>query len=168
MLRPGIGELPVFDHFAVHVAQAEDLAGAVVAVHVSAVQPRYRGAAIDVTADHGAGFAVQRVFPYGRHGSFALAAVAGAEAVVALQHVPAVVAARPDQVDFFPAILAHVASPQLVGCAVEAEPPRVAQAVGPDFAAPAALGKGVVRRDSVGMIRRCMGYVDAEDGAEQS
>ena len=59
----GVDELLVFDRRAVDVAQAEDLAGAEITVDVDAVQPRYRGAAIDVTTDHRAWFAIERVFP---------------------------------------------------------------------------------------------------------
>ena len=53
----------MFHQLAVDVAQAEDLAGAEVAVYIGAVQPWDCGAAIDVSTDDRAGFTIQRVFP---------------------------------------------------------------------------------------------------------
>src|SRR5207248_3364168 len=51
----------------------------------------------------------------------------------AFLRVPAVVEAGLDDVDLLVEVLADVAEPQLAGLAIEAEAPRVAQAVGVDL-----------------------------------
>ena len=51
----------------------------------------------------------------------------------AFHDAPAVIAAALDQLDHFPEILADIADPGLAGVGIEAEPPRIAKAVGPDF-----------------------------------
>ena len=87
--------------------------------------------------------------------------------MVALQHVPPVVAAPLDEINLLPAVLPDVAGPEIPGVAVKAEPPRVAQAVCPDLTAPAARREGIVRRDGVGLFRGRPGHVDAQDRPEQ-
>ena len=149
------------------VAQAVDLAGAEVAVDVGAAQPGDGVAAVDVAADDGAGCAVEGVLPDGRDGALAVAVVAGTEAVVALEDVPAVVAAPLDDVDLLPLVLADVAGPQLAGLAVEGETPGVAEAVSPDLGAAATVSKRVVRRDGVRLRGRCVGDLYPQDGAEE-
>src|SRR5687767_11010949 len=73
----------------------------------------------------------------------------------ALHHVPAEVDSAPpgrDDVDLFPAVLPHVGDIEEVLLGVEAEAPGVAQPVGPNLTAGAALaGEGVVGGDRVGV-----------------
>ena len=102
-----------------------------------------------------------------RDGALAVAVVSGPEAMVALEDVPAVVAAALDYVDLLPLVLADVAGPKGAGLAVEGESPGIAQTVGPDFGATAAVGKGVVGRDGVGLRVRCIGDIDAQNGAKE-
>jgi len=86
---------------------------------------------------------------------------------VAFANLPAVVASalvtRRFKVDFLPGVLAHVADPEIAGRAIETEPKRVAQAIGPDFAAaPRLRVEGIVGRNGVGrrtIIGRCRAQV---------
>ena len=80
---------------------------------------------------------------------------AGLEMMRAFADAPAVVAALDDQVHFLPQILADIADPQRAGLPVKAVTPRIAQAVGVNFLARAALAhvrlvhKRIVARDAV-------------------
>src|SRR5262245_57722519 len=58
-----------------------------------------------------------------------------AEGMLAFANAPAVVAAAHDDVDFLPELLADVADPYFTGRLVEAHPPWVANAVGPNLSA---------------------------------
>lgn len=106
-------------NLAVFVAQAVDLAGAEVAVDVGPAQPGDGVAPVDVASDDGAGGAVEGVLPDRWDGALAVAVVAGPEAVIAFEDVPAVVAAALDDVDLLPLVLSDVAGPKLAGLAVE-------------------------------------------------
>ena len=53
----------------------------------------------------------------------------------ALGETPAVVAAALDALDHFPELPADVARVEVAGLGVEGDAPRIAQTVGPDFAA---------------------------------
>ena len=99
---------------------------------------------------------------------------AGDAAVLALHDVPAVVAAARARVEFavdlLVAILADVGDEEVAGRAVEADPPRVAQAPGPDCVGAGRADERVVRRDRVIAVRRRTRVpfdVDAQDLAEQ-
>jgi len=91
-------------------------------------------------------------------------------AVPALHDIPAVVftpGARPGRiVDLLPVLLADVGDVKITGLPVEGEPPRIAQAVGPDLGpgVPAAH-EGVVRRDRV---RLSPVHVDPEHLSQQA
>src|SRR6185295_12054856 len=105
----------------------------------------------------------------GRGDAGGVAAGGGLEAVVAFGDVPAVVLAAPAggeaDVDLLPLALADVGDHEVAGPAVEGEPPRVAQAVGPDLAAgPGGAGEGVVGGNGV---RGSPVHVDAQHLAEQ-
>jgi hypothetical protein len=76
-------------------------------------------------------------------------AVPGVLAVVAFEEGPAEVltaaAAGGLVVDFLGSCLAHVANAQVAGGAVEAQAPRIAKPVRPDFAAGPGLGHERIR-----------------------
>ncbi len=82
-----------------------------------------------------------------------VAAAGRVVAVESLHQPPAVVLAPAgagrSEVDLLPEVLAHVADQQVAGRAVEAPPPRVAQAVGPDLVAAGRAHEGVRPRNRV-------------------
>src|SRR5206468_6262659 len=83
-------------------------------------------------------------------------------------NVPAVVFAAMDDRDFFDAVLADIADPEISGEAVEAEAPWFAKAKRPDFRpriAPAA--KGIVARDGVSKTVVAFVQIDPDDFAEE-
>src|SRR5690606_39007183 len=133
---------------AVHAADLDGLAPAIcrhrphdaAAVVGEEVRPLHLGDA-RAACDHAAGdraALVVRVRGDRQHGPGRRAAVL--VAAVALQAVPPEVAAARHHVDLLDGALAHVAYPQVARLAIEGHAPWVAEAVGPDFAAPAARG----------------------------
>ena len=91
-----------------------------------------------------------------------------------LHLVPAEVRAPPaarcgrQLVDLLPFVLADVADPQIAVGAIEAEAPRVADAVEPHLRPPAlAVGERVVGRNAVLLAARRVGGVDPQDLAQQ-
>src|SRR5439155_27287982 len=91
--------------------------------------------------------------------------------VVALPQSPAVVlsARRPGtlEVDFLPGVLPDISDPQIAGCPIEGEPPRVPKAVGPDLRTGiGATHERVGARDHVGP-RPALLRIDPEDLAQQ-
>ncbi len=149
--------------------QHPEPARAVIREDIPARERRLRVAAVDVPAGHGAALAVVVLRDRFREAL----GVAGrvAEAVEALRHVPAVVEAAdpgPGDVDLLPFALPHIADPEIARAAVEADPPRVAQAGEPDLRArPIDADEGVVRRDAVRRIRPARVDVDAQDLRQQ-
>ena len=147
-------------------AGAADPAAAIVAVDVVTHQLGQAATTIDEPADDGTSGVVP-VLDHREDQAPGLT-VRGAEAVGSLHDVPAEVespAACVDYVDLLPAILAHVRDVEAAGGRIEAEPPRVAQAPGPDLPAhPRASHERVVGRDRVGVA---MVHVDAQQIAEQ-
>ena len=126
-----------------------DVTGAEIGVDVGAVEVSEALTSVDVSSgDRDASIA-----PVLQHRRLeaGLITCAGPEALEALLHTPAVVAAAADEVDLLLPALADIAGPEIARYAVEAEAPRVAQVPGPDLLAPAVLvaGEGVVRRDAV-------------------
>src|SRR5437879_4269352 len=92
----------------------------------------------------------------------------GPEGVRAFLHAPAVVAAALDLVDHLPQVLADLAAPQVPGLAVEAELPRLPQAVGVDLRpGPFGLDEGVVFGNGVSEAAVGPVDVDTQDAAEQ-
>src|SRR5262249_3643336 len=90
------------------------------------------------------------------------------EDVTPLREAPAVIGPLPDQVNLLPEVLTVLADPELARLRVVAEPPRVAQAVGPQ------LGPGVGPCDERAVLRHRVvptgvGVVDVEpqDGPEE-
>ena len=78
----------------------------------------------------------------------------------AFEHAPAVVGALADELDGFPTIVAIVGRPE-VAAGAEGEPPRIAQAVGPDFRTHVGLSdEGIV--GGHGIIFPCGGALDVE------
>src|SRR5437016_4503758 len=74
----------------------------------------------------------------------------GAKRMAAFHDAPAVVAAFFDLVDRFPQILADLAGPQIAGRGVEADLPRLPDAIRPDLAArPLMIGKRIVGGNAV-------------------
>src|SRR5262245_40911358 len=85
----------------------------------------------------------------------------GAEGVVALHDTPAVVAALLDLVDHLPQVLADLAGPQVRTGTVEAELPRLPQAVRPDLPArPLRPDEGIILRGRVALALRRAVHVD--------
>ena len=81
---------------------------------------------------------------------------------------PAVVAALLDAMDHLPQLPADVADEQLAGLAIEAHPPGVAEAVGPDLR-PRSLhaDERIVLGDGVVLPLVLAVHVDPQDGGEQ-
>src|SRR5262249_90486 len=85
----------------------------------------------------------------------------GAKRMAALEHAPTIVAAPFDQVDLLPQILPDVPAPQITPCLVEAELPRLAQSIRPDFRSSARrVDKRIVFWNSV--IPARIGVVDVD------
>ena len=74
----------------------------------------------------------------------------GPERMTPFHHAPAVVPTALDQEYLFPQILPHIAGPQIARGAIEAELPRLTQAIGPDLGSrPVLCGKRIVRRNRI-------------------
>src|SRR5262249_13614485 len=145
----GLGQLLVPGHLLAVVAHPPDPAGVEVAVEVGPREVLQALAAVDVAARQAAELGV-RVFEDGRQDRRRPLLAVRAEGVVALHDRPAVVAALLDAVDHFPQVLPDLAAPQLTRLAVEAELPRLPQAVGPDLRAGAfGANERVVLRHAV-------------------
>ena len=149
--------------------------GPEVAEHVPARQRRQRGAAVHLAADDGN--ATDRrvragVLDDGVGQRFAAAHVAGRSvgavrrpvAVGALPDVPAVVAARLDEVDLLEAVLADVADEQPP--VVEGQPVGVPEAPRVLFVEARAADERVVPGDGVAAVAAAVD-VDAEDAAQE-
>src|SRR4051794_23707411 len=92
----------------------------------------------------------------------------GEEDMAALGQAPAVIAALLDQVNLLPEILTVLADPELARLAVEAEPPGIAQAVGPELGPGAgASDEGVVPGYAVVPARVGVIDVDSQHGRQQ-
>src|SRR5207248_4181764 len=131
------------------ILQRPDLQTHVITVEVIAVQLRQALAAVDVPAGDRLAHVVV-VDPDRLQPLLARPAPLRAKRVDALAPRPAVVAARPEDVDLLPQVLAHVAGPQLARLAIERHPPEVAHAVAPDLRPGlGVLDERVVRRDRV-------------------
>ena len=90
------------------------------------------------------------------------------EDVAPLADAPAVVGPLLDQVDLLPEVLAVVADPELARLAVVAQPPGVAQAVGPDLGPGAgAVDERVVLGHPVVPARVGVIDVDPQHGPQQ-
>src|SRR5205814_1204826 len=139
--------------------------GAVVAVHVAAVEALKRAVAHHVAADDRAEAGTVGADEHGRR-------VAGRrpslEAAASLEVAPAEVApggrAARLEVDLLEAILPHVADGERAGGAVEREAPRIAQPVRVDLGPAAAAAERVAAWDPVAAARV---RVDAQQFAEQ-
>ena len=94
--------------------------------------------------------------------------VAAGKLLIAFVDAPTVVCAadaRQLKIDLFPALIADIANVHVAGRAVEAESPRVAQAVRPDFVARVGVAdKGIVWRNCVGRVSI---HIKTQNGAEQ-
>ena len=144
-----------------------ELARHPVAADVGAGEVLEALAAVDVAAGDGGGLGVRE--GEGRRQDRRRAALAlGLDRLRAFHDRPAVVAALLDAVDHLPQLPADVADPQVAGRAVEAHPPGVAEAVGPDLRPGVRrLDERVVRRDGVGLALVLVVHVDAQDRREQ-
>src|SRR5581483_1704417 len=114
-------------------------------------------AAIDITAgDRSAVFAA--IGEYGRHVRGAVLAVAIREWFETFVNVPAHVFAAPHNGNLLDAILADIADPQVAGDGVKAEPPRFAQAIGPNLRAhigpskKRVVGRNRVSKAGIGVV----------------
>src|SRR3954451_24266155 len=146
-----------------------DRAGAVVAVEIRALERRDLRAAVAIAAGDGAGAAGVGVLEQ-REGDAGIDAVGGRVVAVHPFHLsPAVVfaadARRRLEIDFLERVLADVSDPEVAGGAIETETPRIAQAVRPDFAAPA--GTQIERIRGRNGVRRAVIDIDAQDLAEE-
>src|SRR5262249_39807742 len=140
-------QLAVPGDAAVLVADAPDFARGPVAVEVRPAQLRELVPVVDEAAGERA-HVRGRVLD-GRFGDRRRAGLAGGvERVAALDDAPAVVGAALHQVRLLPQVLPVVADPQVVGLAVDVQPPRVAEAVRPRLGTYAGrVHERVVRRD---------------------
>src|SRR5690606_24447877 len=148
-----------------------DLPRAIVAEEVPTPKLRIAASPVDVPAgDRACLFRPVVVLGHREYQAVRTAAGARRIAVPALHDIPAVVftpGARPGRiVDLLPVLLADVGDVKITGLPVEGEPPRIAQAVGPDLGpgVPAAH-EGVVRRDRV---RLSPVHVDPEHLSQQA
>src|SRR5262245_61027446 len=120
------------------VLEGPELVGHVVGIQVVTLElgdarPAIHGAARDRLAD------IVVVLPDRFDVLRPWAGALGPERVQPLTTVPAVVAARHEDVDFLPQILTDVPAPKRSSLPVERDPPRVAHAVAPDLRAGALL-----------------------------
>src|SRR5215470_3676357 len=117
------------------VAKRAHPATAEISVEVDAGEPGDAAAAIDISAGHRAPDGVPVLDDGQREPR--LAAARGLEAVQSFHHVPPVVhpagAARGEDIDFLPEILADIADVEIPGRAIERKAPRVPQPVEPDL-----------------------------------
>ena len=91
-----------------------------------------------------------------------------ANRLVPLADAPAVVASTLDAEDRLPLLPADITGPEFSGRAVEAHPPGVAQAIGPDFGPGAAtVDEGVVRGNAIGQPWATAIDVDSQDRGKQ-
>ena len=97
---------------------------------------------VDVAANHGDAIGV-RVFRNRQDLVADVAARGWIEAVRAFHHVPAVVAALLQDVDFFPAILANVGDEEAAADGLQGKAPGIAQPVGKDLGEPLPPTKGL-------------------------
>ena len=150
-----VGELLAPDHLLpiVVVPQPPHLPVRVIPVEVGAFQLGKLVSLVEVAAGDGPALAVV-MFHDGRDDGRGSGFRIGVEGVRALHHGPAVIAAPADQLDELPEILPHVPDPGLSGDRIEAEPPRVAKAVGPDlFTGPGHADEGIVLGNGIGPAR---------------
>ena len=153
--------------FCAVVLDPPDAAGGPVAVDVGPDQVGQAGAAVDPAAGERAGLAVG-VLGGRRQDRVGARLALGDEDVAPLGEAPAVVAPLLDQVDLLPEVLAVLADPELARLAVEAQPPGIAQAVGPDLGPGAgAIDERVVLGHAVVPARVGMIDVDPQHGRQQ-
>ena len=163
----GVGQLGLFGHLFVIVAQPPDAPCGVVAINVHATLGRELSAAVNIAAGDGARLGV-RVLDDRRDDGRRAGRVVWVDRLAALHDAPAVVAAALDAEDHLPQVPADIAHPQVAGLGVKTHPPRVAEAVRPDLRpGTERSGKRVVRRDSVGETWVEAVDVDAQDRRQQ-
>src|ERR1039457_512035 len=163
------GDSQLADHFqaAVLLREAEEPLRFVIAENVNAVKGRARIGAVNITAGD-AGAKLARVGEHGRHEGFTFTAIASGKSFESLKDIPPKILAAPDDVDFFIAVLAHVADPEVAIQGIEAETPRLAQSVSPDFRTEVrAADERVVVRDGVQRVAVATIHINAEHLAKQ-
>ena len=149
-----IGDLPVREDPVAVIPQRPDLAGVVVAVDVGAGQVLQARPPVDVPAGQRPGLGVA-VLDDRRQDGRRPRLPPGLERVIALPEIPTVVPSATDQVHHLPKVLPDVAGPEVARGPVEAEFPRLPQAVSPDLGpGPRDAHERVVTRDGIGFIRR--------------
>ena len=162
-----IDQLAVPDGLRAVVLDPPDAAGGPVAVDVGPDQLGQAGAAVDPAAGERAGLAVG-VLGGRRRDRVGARLALGVEDVAPLGEAPAVVGPLLDQVDLLPEVLAVLADPELARLAVEAQPPGIAQAVGPELGPGAgAVDERVVLRHAVVPARVGVIDVDPQHGRQQ-
>jgi hypothetical protein len=96
-----------------------------------------------------------------------------AERLVEVERVPGLVTAPPEigassriwserEINLLPKVLADVGDREVAGGAIEGEPPRIAEAVGPDLVPPRLVDEGIVLRNRVGLAGGPLFGVDAQ------
>ena len=86
----------------------------------------------------------------------------------AFHNAPAIVAAPFDAINHFPQLPTDICQPQRAGLPIETHPPRVAEAVGPDFGTRAGrVHERIVGRYAVGLPVLFVINIDAEDRGKQ-
>src|SRR5262249_20779798 len=125
----GNGQLVMEGDLGSVVTQGPDLAGVKIAVDVGALECLEPVAVVDVATGERAELRVRLLddrLEDRRRAFFPL----GPEGVRAFHHAPAIVAAFFNLVNALPQVLADFADPEIAGLAVEAEFPRLPQAIG--------------------------------------
>ena len=164
----------VFTHAPAAVGDdAVDLSAAFVGIEIRSVKRRNLRAAIAIAAHDGATTAAVVVVENRQNrGDVAEGHAAGVGAKTFVEPPAVVLAAgarHGSVINLFMRIrrpLPDIADPQVAREPVEAEPPRIAQAIRPDFGQRAVGGdERIARRD--GVVRRKIVHVDAQHFAEQ-
>ncbi len=162
-----VDQLAMPEHFRAVVLDPPDPASGPVTVDVGPDQAGQAGAAIHPAAGNRASLAV-RVLGGRRQDRVGARLPARQKNMAALRETPAVISALLDQVHLLPKVLPVLADPELARGAVVAQPPGVAQAVGPQ------LGPGAVAIDERvvpghAVVPALIGVIDVDPqhGAEQ-
>ena len=167
MLNGCIDQLAVPDGLGAVVLDPPDAAGGPVAVEIGPDQVGQARAAVDPAAGERARLAVG-VLGGRRQDRVGASLARGDEDVAPLGDAPAVVAPLLDQVNLLPEVLPILADPELARLAVVAQPPGVAQAVGPQLGPGSlAIDERVVLGHAVVPARVGVIDVDPQHGRQQ-
>ena len=144
-------------------AQRPERPHLVVAVNVGACEFRQFFPVIKFTARDARGLFVRMRDQRRQDGCRPAQAVRAHVLFAAFGDAPAVIAAALDAIDHLPQFPADIARVEFAGLRIEAQPPRIAQSVGPHFAARVGRGdKRIVLGNAIRQARLGTVHVDAE------